>query len=125
MEKIWNELVVKGESALKNCKTTPVGFYSAGLMGERLSETEIVEEGNCGGAYIVLTDSRSPFIKWLKENKASEVSKNMGKGYVLSLSEMHKGYTGQSAERYEACAEAVATILKENGIECRVRAYLT
>jgi hypothetical protein len=122
---VWGELVTEGNKALLNCKPNPVAFYQADLVGNQIGKADIVDEGNCGGAYIVLYDSRSEFVKWLKKYQSQEVQKNMGKGYTLSLSQMHAGYNGQSAERYEACAEAVATILKANGIMCGVRAYLT
>lgn len=124
-EFVWDKLVVEGYKALTACKPTPVGFYPAGLMGERLGKTEIVDEGNCGGAYVILWDSRSDFVKWMKKNKPEEISKNMGKGYVLSCHSCYGNYRGQSAERYEACAEAVAKILQDSGIKCSVRAYLT
>lgn len=125
-EDIWLEAVIQGNIALLATKPTPIGIYFADLYGKRIGETEIIEEGNCGGAYVIVTDFRSPFVAWAKKNKPLEISKNYeGKGYRISLFEAHRGYRGQSAERYEACAEAFAAVLERYGVNCRVRAYLT
>ncbi len=108
-EQIWDAAIESGNKALLACKPTPVGFYQADLDDKPLGPVEIVNEGNCGGAYIILHDSRSEFLKWCKKNKKS-VDKNIGKGYTLSVTEAHSSYNGQSAERYEACANAFAEV---------------
>jgi hypothetical protein len=75
-------------------------------------------DGLCGGALIVVADARRGFARWLKTS---------GKG--------QRSYTGgcaisarrddQSAERAEAYATAFATVLRRNGVSCRVEKYLT
>lgn len=125
-DSLWETAVAAGKSALDNCVPTPVGFYSADLQGNRLGETDIVEEGLCGGAYIVLSNFRDPFVKWMKANHPKKINKNYpGKGYTLSTHEATAHYRGQSFQRYEACADAMVKVLSEAGVACFTRSYLT
>lgn len=123
---VYDKAMRAGGDALVNCKPTPVAWVSVGLDDKPLNnEVSVVDEGDCGGAYIILHDSRSEFVKWAKKNNRGSIEKNMGKGYTLSTRDARPEYRGQSFERYVACANAVAEILKENGISCHVRSYLT
>lgn len=123
---VWAEAVGAGSLALYDCIPTPIAVYSAGLHGEKLGKEEIIEEGNCGGAYIILHNGRSEFVRWMKVNQGRAISKNYpGSGFTVSISQAHERYHGQSAERYEACADAMVEVLKSHGISCSTRAYLT
>ena len=125
-QEIIDKATEEGHKALWQTKPNPVGWVQADLDDKPIGKTYIVDEGLCGGAYIILTDSRSEFVKWCKTNDKLSIDKNIGgKGYTISTFDAHRDYRGQSAERYEACAEAFAKVLQENGVDCMVHAYLT
>lgn len=113
--------------AMKDCVPVPVQFVQADLDDKPIGKAYAVDkEGDCGGAYLKgITDQK--FITWaiIKQGelwlrKESERKKSP---YILSM--LIKDYRGQSAERYEAYYTAFAKVLNENGITCRVHAYLT
>ena len=120
---IWGQAVAAGAKALKDCKPHPVAFAFADLSDRQLGPAEICDEGDCGGAYIKLPFQE--FVRWAKKNAPEIVSKDVYPGFVLSTSPAHGDYNGQSAERYEACADAMVAVLKANGVKCRTCAYLT
>jgi hypothetical protein len=70
-------------------------------------------EGLCGFAWVNVSPGNSPFANWLKANKLA--SKAYGGGVDLWVSDF-----GQSVERKEACANAMAKVLRE---ELGVKAY--
>ena len=124
---ILEEAALAGDIALRDCKPTPVRFYSADLNGKALNEGSICNEGNCGGAYITGLGGNTAFVRWGKKNLPSDsrfsLSKGVYRGYTLSCSTPQ--YRGQSAERYEAKTRAIAKVLNDNGISCSVKTYLT
>lgn len=122
--KIWEQAVEAGHKALVEAKPTPVDWVESDIFDnvEPGAKTYHVEEGLCGGAYLIIP-GRGDFALFAKAKLGAD--RNYPKGLHLSCFDAHKGYRGQSAERYEACANAMAEVLKSNGIECRVRAYLT
>lgn len=95
-----------------------IAAIAASVPRPLVVEGSVYMEGLCGGARIVVSDARRGFARWLKTS---------GKG--------HRSYPGgwaiaarqddQSAERAEAYATAFATVLRRNGISCRVETYLT
>ena len=72
-----------------------------------------VPEGVCGFAWVNVSPGNSPFANWLKKNKLAR--KAYGGGVDIWISDF-----GQSVERKEACASAMAKVLKE---ELGVNAY--
>jgi hypothetical protein len=70
-------------------------------------------EGMCGFAWVNVSPGNSPFANWLKKNKLAR--KAYGGGVDIWISDF-----GQSVERKEACANAMASVLKE---ELGVNAY--
>jgi len=74
-----------------------------------------VPEGACGFAWVNVSPGNSPFANWLKKNKLAR--KAYGSGVDIWISDF-----GQSIERKEACARAMAKVLKE---ELGVNAYAT
>lgn len=63
-------------------------------------------EGMCGFAWVNVSPGNSPFANWLKKNKLAR--KAYGGGVDIWISDF-----GQSVERKEACANAMAKVLKE------------
>jgi hypothetical protein len=109
---IWSEAVTAATNAAKACNPTPIGVYQADLAGNRLSATEIVNEGDCGFAWVRIKPARGPFIKYLKENNLGSLS--LYGGWQVSMSMFT---SSQSVERKVAAAKAFVETLKKNGIE--------
>jgi hypothetical protein len=65
-----------------------------------------VPEGVCGFAWVKVSPGNSPFANWLKKNKLAR--KAYGSGVDIWISAF-----GQSMERKEACAYAMAKVLNE------------
>jgi len=65
-----------------------------------------VPEGACGFAWVNVSPGNSPFANWLKKNKLAR--KAYSGGVEIWISDF-----GQSVERKEACAYAMAKVLKE------------
>ena len=130
METIIRESFKIGAEALKQCTPQPVTFYSADLSGNQIGASDYQSEGNCGGAYIKGIKYRSSLYKYfnslpnMKLEGIARMSKDVYSGYTLSF-ETNKVYNGQSYDRYSAFYEAVVSHLKDNGLECYVKSYLT
>lgn len=115
---------VEAVKAFNACTPTPVQWVSADLFGKPLSEpSEPDMDGECGGAYITGIYGNDPFVRWCKKNNNGLVSKDVYKGYNMSLHV--DGYRGQSREKFTAYAQAFAKVLRENGIKCHVKSYQT
>jgi hypothetical protein len=71
-----------------------------------------VPEGACGFAWVNVSPGNSPFANWLKKNNLAR--KAYAGGVDIWISDF-----GQSMERKEACAYAMAKVLKEElGVNC-------
>lgn len=137
---VLSEAFAKGEKAMKECIPNPVHFYPADLSDKQLGPGTIESEGNCGGAYITALGGNSEIVRFFKKNGKSNgmgganadyslpdgthIRKGVYKGYTLHTP-TSKIYNGQSHEHYKAFYDAYATVLKENGVKCGVRDYLT
>jgi len=117
----------KALEAFNNCVPTPVVWVQSDLMNNPIGEPSKPDlEGDCGGAYISGLDGRSPFVTWCKTNlpqNIGSIQKGVYKGYTIYL--RIKNYSGQSAEKREAYARGFQSVLKEHGIPCYVKTYLT
>jgi hypothetical protein len=71
-----------------------------------------IADGACGYAWVELADGRSSFSRWLR--KANKIS-NYDKGGRISFI-----HPSQSVERARKYCEAFASVLRLNGIECKV-----
>ena len=129
--KILEQASKKGMEAFKKCIPEPVQWVSVDIFDKPISKpSEIDNEGECGGAYITGLDGRSDFVKWLKKLQSNpypkgvvSLHKGTYKGYDLFL---HiENYNGQSKEKRESFATAFCSVLKENGISCGVKSYLS
>lgn len=97
-----------GELAATECVPTPM----------KISDGELIMDGECGGAYVVLPDARKGFARWLKTSGHGKYQYRSGVLFYADIA-------SQSADRAKAYAEAFAKILRRNGIECKVVNYLT
>ena len=97
-----------GELAATECVPTPM----------KISGGELVMDGQCGYAYVVVPDARKGFARWLKTSRHGKHHSGGGMAFYAETD-------GQSADRATAYAEAFAKVLRRNGIECKVGRYLT
>ncbi len=79
--------------------------------------SEPIYDGLCGFAWILIPDARKGFGRWLRNNKIGYPGYRSGQCIPAETE-------GQSFERAKAYAEAFATVLKMNGIECYVDSRL-
>lgn len=105
---IFDRAVQAGQEAAAECVPTPM----------KISGGELIMEGECGGAYVIVPDARKGFARWLKTN-GHGVRHYHGGVSVYAETE------SQSVDRAKAYAEAFAKVLRRNGVECRVSTYLT
>lgn len=112
---IYAEAEAAGLAAGEAVNPTPmvVGLATSLFGNEIVPGTEeVVPEGVCGFAWIVVKDARRKFPKWLIENGYARRS-SYYKGAYLSVSSYN-----QSMERKEAHAYAMADVLSSYGINC-------
>lgn len=109
---IYELAVNAATEAMQNATPTPMGVYQANpLTGEQIGPTQVVDEGACGFAYVIIRPARGKLVTWLKKNDIGY--KGYQGGWWISMS----AYTGsQSVERKEAGARAFAQVLKDNGL---------
>lgn len=81
-------------------------------------ENQVYMEGNCGGAFVVIEDSRRSFVRWLKKKGLGH--RHGQRGYSISAVQV-----GQSADSAKAYADAFARVLRRNGVNCCTEIYLT
>lgn len=96
-----------GLKAMEHCVPKPL-----------VVESRVYMEGECGGAFIVIEDGRTAFVRWLRKKGLGD--RHYKRGYSLPADQI-----GQSAESGKAYADAFARVLRRNGIECRSEIYLT
>lgn len=101
-----------GGIAARKHNPTPMDIVQTDVFGKALANAKVyhVSEGACGFAWVTIKPGTHPFAKWLKQ-----------RGYA------HKGYYGgvemsiqnynQSVERKYAHAVAMASYLRDNGID--------
>ena len=106
-EAIFDLAKQAGEIAAAECVPTPMKIIGG----------ELIMDGECGGAYVVVPDARKGFARWLKTSGHGD--RQPGSVYFYARTE------GQSVDRAVAYAEAFARVLRRNGIECEVGRYLT
>ncbi|MCJ2187883.1 DUF6883 domain-containing protein [Novosphingobium beihaiensis] len=83
-----------------------------------LKDFGIIEEGECGSAYILVADARRGFARWLiNEGRGDRHHKG---GAAISCQ-----MASQSVERAEAYAKAFARVLALNGVPSSVEKYYT
>ena len=94
-----------GVMAAQACVPTPM----------KISGGELIMEGGCGYAHIRIPDARKGFARWT-------VRSGKGSNHYRSGASIHACVASQSYDRAMAYAEAFATVLHLNGIECSVEA---
>lgn len=97
-----------GKQAAAHCVPTPM----------KIAGGELIMDGECGGAYVVVPDARKGFARWLKTT-------GIGSRHHRSGVCVYAERRDQSADRATAYTEGFAKVLRRNGIEASVVRYLT
>ncbi|TWD55363.1 hypothetical protein FB480_102173 [Agrobacterium vitis] len=77
---------------------------------------EVIEEGECGSAYVVVNDARKGFARWL-------IKTGRGDRFYRGGASVHCRSQSQSVERAQAYALAFARVLALNGVPSQVETY--
>lgn len=107
-EAIFELAKMAGARAETECVPTPM----------KIKGGELIMDGECGGAYVMVPDARKGFARWLKTTGHGKRSYRGGVSFYAETDT-------QSVDRATAYAEAFARVLRRNGIECTVIKYLT
>lgn len=106
---IYRAASAAGRAAGQAHSPTPMGVYPVDLRGNRLGPTEVVEDGVCGFAWVKIAGNTS-FGRWAKKEGIARSA--YGGGLQIWISDY-----GQSMERKEAHARAMAKVLNNNGVK--------
>jgi hypothetical protein len=90
-------------------KHEPIAM-SVKYESEGKTKQDIIEEGKCGFAWIVIRPGNSAFARWLKEKKGGR--KSYPRGVYISVTDY-----GQSYERKKKYAERFVEMLRKAGID--------
>lgn len=113
-EELYTAAATAAVQAANACTPTPMGLYDADpLTGARRGPVQVVSEGPCGFAYVIIKPARGAFVKYLKDQKLGH--KGYYGGYKVSMSHLS---SSQSYERAVAAARAFAKVLQDNGVKC-------
>jgi len=118
--KLWKKAKEAGMKAGENTQPTPMLLTEREQPFDRTSkvvQTWYVQEGPCGFAWITVRPGTTAFARWLKKHAHGH------KGYYGGV-EVFIDEHGQSIERKEAHAHALAAILREAGINATVGSRL-
>lgn len=113
-QRIYKAAHEAGMKALKAARPTPmvVGTPTTPLGNDidYSKPVEVVEGGMCGFAWVLLTNGRCSFARWVVKNRKGR------KSYYGGIRiPVHEG--GQSIQRKEAYAGAFARVLNDVGID--------
>jgi len=97
--------VAAGLAAGNGSKPNPMVVSEMAGLSNVVKQEWFVSEGACGFAWVNVSPGNSPFANWLKKNKFA--SKAYGGGVDVWISDF-----GQSVDRKEACASAMAKVLQ-------------
>ena len=125
-EELWGRARKAGQEALAKCTPRPMVVTEVGLFDEPVpgGKSYFVEDGVCGFAWVKVRPANSAFAKWLKTLP--------GTGEYLTP--QHDQYAGgitiwiivgnQSMQKKEAYANAMADVLKAEGINAYAESRL-
>lgn len=114
MEELYNRALAEGRKAALACTPTPmVVTQHANPMDSNSAVVfrDVVNDGACGFAWVVVRPATSRFARWLKEKRLA--TPHYGGGVNIWISDYN-----QSMTRKEAHAYAMAKVFREAGIDC-------
>ena len=116
---ILTEAYEAGAQAANAIRPRPMVVTQVGLDDKPLpgTEPEIVWDGLCGFAWVVIKPARGPFVNYLKKRGIGD--KHYAGGWNIWISEYNQSY-----ERKEAHASAMAEVFRKYGITAYAGARL-
>ena len=105
-----------GHNAGVSHKPTPIRIYQADIMGKRLSEDSVIDDGCCGFAWINIKPANKRFAKWLKETERARPDSYYG-GITIWIHDHNQSY-----EKKKKHAEAMASYLQGKFPDIKFRA---
>lgn len=108
-EMLWSAADAAGRKAAAECTPRPMVVTQHGSETGGVRVVDIIDDGMCGFAYVKIRPANGPFVKWLKTRNVGY--KAYGGGWEVSIHDY-----GQSWERKRAHARAMATVLRDAGI---------
>jgi len=116
---ILDEAREAADRATKAVTPTPMVVGMGNLFDDSIvpGTEEIVEEGVCGYAWVKIS-GRGKFAKYLKDQNMASKSCT-GPGYIVWATALQE-YRGQSYERNQAGAAAVAGVFNKHGIKAQM-----
>ncbi len=108
---IYVEAYEAGVQAANSIQPRPMIVQQVGLDDQPFpgTEPEIVWDGLCGFAWVVIKPARGPFVNYLKKRGVGD--KHYEGGWNIWISEYNQSY-----ERKEAHADAMAEIFRKHGL---------
>jgi len=95
-----------GYNAGASHQPAPMRVYQADIMGNRLSEDSVINDGPCGFAWINIKPATKRFAKWLKETGKARTDSYYG-GVTIWIRDHNQSY-----EKKKKHAEAMASYLQ-------------
>lgn len=108
---LWAKAREAGLAAGNASTPKPMVVHESDLAGRPVGQSWYVSEGACGFAWVTIRPANSSFAKWLA--KQGYAQKHYGQsGLCIWISDFN-----QSIDRKEKCADAMAAVFKDAGIE--------
>lgn len=113
-QQIFEEAQTAGREAVAQLQVIPMAVQQAEGLFDQFDPSkpyEVVADGACGFAWVNVRPGTSKFAKWLKESGNARADSYYG-GVTIWISSYN-----QSVQKKEAHAEAMAKVLRDNGIK--------
>lgn len=123
IESIMEQATRAAQKAHDECVPKPMAFQNSDSLTGGFDYSKphyIEEEGECGGAYIKVSNMRNNIAKHCK--KLGYIDGDYDTGYKLNLKYKR---CSQSADRAKAAMEAASDVLNAFGLPNYVQTYLT
>lgn len=96
----------------------PLDLYRRAVDASKLAISDAVDSGSSGGAYVLLTNSRSSFVRSLKQ---AGIGSKGSPGWIISPNVPREI---QNVEVHRNAAESMASVLEEAGIKTYVKSWM-
>lgn len=114
MRALYDRALYEGQKAALDCTPTPMVVTQHANPLDRTSPIvfqDVVNDGVCGFAWVVVKPATHRFARWLKENRFARAGH--GGGVHIWISDYN-----QSMARKEAHARAMSKVFSDAGINC-------
>lgn len=118
-ETLLRKALAAGEAAADSVIPSPMTVVDYPLFGmDGSGATYTAEDGWCGGAMILVHDSRTKFARWLLRNDRAKKGQSLP---CVVIAVPHRGY---SLHRAMAYARGSVAALKKAGVRASMRYFI-